>query len=58
MMFFIKAFNTYSHSILIDKQMKYRLNKKAVSWTEIASLLGLKDIKFNWRPVTACVSQG
>lgn len=29
-----KAFHTISHNLTVDKQMKYRLDKGIVRWTE------------------------
>ena len=31
---FSKVFDTVSHQILIEKKMKYRLDKQTVRWTE------------------------
>lgn len=40
---FSKAFGTVDHSILIDKLMKYRLDKWTLRWTESWSSCWIKD---------------
>lgn len=47
---FRKVFDTVSHSIIIDKVMKYDLNKRAARWTERKLLGGDSSlVEYSWR---------
>ena len=59
----IKAFDMVSHNILIDKLMKYGLDKWTIRWTENwltswAQRVMISGAKSSWRQSTSGVSQG
>lgn len=55
---FGRAINTVSHNVLIDKLMKYRLDKHTLRWTEkwpnsLAWRIVISRTQSSWRPVTS-----
>jgi len=60
---FSKPSDTVSHKILIDKLMKYRVDKQTVKLTENwlngqARRVVFKDTKPSWGPVISSIPQG
>lgn len=53
---FSKTFVTISHDILIDKLIKYRLEKRTVRCTENWLSCQAETVKFSWRPVISGLS--